>query len=306
MGESRFDEAVQTAWGMFEERLDQRLAELGDGPLVIGVEAETAGSGTTPYVQFVGSGDRVRGEVSSNRFLDGACKLDRVQKRTLEALGWRRPDDDHPNWWVEVERGELEVLRTMAVDALRSALGVVHPRFLRWDDVDAVDADDAADGELLEHELGFPSTSEELQALTDATVKEYLELDHEVCHDKDGDIPIAGAKVPVWIRVREDSALVQVFSHVVVNVLNNRQARIEVDILNRAHRQLKFTVEGRTVVATIDLPGSPYVAQHLRDAIDLARETLVVLADDLALRTGGRLFFAPPRARRRAPEREDS
>jgi hypothetical protein len=305
MGESRFDEAVQTAWGMFEEHLDQRLAELGDSPLVIGVEAETAGSGTSPYVQFAGSGEWVRGEVSSNRFLDRACKLDRVQKRTLEALGWHRPDDDHPNWWVEVERGELEVLRTMAVDGLRSALGVVHPRFLRWDDVDDVDANDVADGdEVLGHELGFPSTSQELQALTDATVKEYLELDHEVCHDDDGDIPIAGAKVPVWIRVWEDSPLVQVFSHVVVKVANAGQARIEADILNRAHRQLKFTVEDRTVVATIDLPGAPYVTQHLRDAIDLARETLVVLADDLALRTGGRLFFAPPR--HTPADREDS
>jgi hypothetical protein len=290
MGENRFDEAVQTAWGRFETRLSQSLEDLGDGSMVIEVEAETSGSGSAPYVQFAGDDEWVRGEVSSNKFLDRGCRLDAVQKRTLRALGWQRPDEEHPNWWVDVERDQLELLRTMTVDALRQALGVVHPKFLAWGG--DPDVDDAGEEDAFEHELGFPESPQELRDLVDATIARHLGMDlGELEKDDDGDIPIVSGKVPLWIRVLDECPTVRIFSHVVVNVMSSRQARIECDILNRRHRQLKFAVEDRRIEATIDLPQSPFVAQHVRDMVDYAGGTLNDVVDDLVLRTNGRRFL---------------
>lgn len=286
MSESRFDNAVQAAWGNFETRLSVSLEALGDGSMVIDVEAETSGEGSAPYIQVAGDGCLVRGEVSGDRFLDRACRLDAVQRRGLVALGWKRPDDQHPNWWVELERDRLEVLQTMVLGALRQVLGVMHPKFLGWDDPgDARQTVAAA-----KCEVGFPTTGEELRAMVRATVADHLGTS-EVTTDADGDIPIRARKIPLWVRVLDDGATVRIFSHVVVSVLSTRQARIEADILNRRHRQLKFMVQDRRVVAAIDLPMAPFVARHLRDMLDYADTALNDVADDLVLRTSGRLFF---------------
>jgi len=296
MTESRFDDAVQAAWGKFEAQVGRNLDQLGDGTMIIEVEAGE--SQATPYVQFAGDDHGVRGEVSSNRFLDEACRLDRVQKRALVALGWNRPDDEHPNWWVDVSRNEMSLLTSMTVGALRTAIGVVHPEFLVWDG-EPVEPGHEPGLEPGPPELGFPTSREELSALVDATVRHHLELTDDVKKDDDdGDIAINCGKVPLWIRVLPERATVRIFSHVVINVINTRQARIEADILNRHHPHLKFTVEEHRVVATVDLDGSPFVAQHLRDLMDLTVERLLELADDLALRTGGRLFFSSSGASR--------
>lgn len=299
MTESRFDRAVQTAWGKFESQLEASLAALGDGSLVIDVEAETTGKGSMPYVQFAGDGEWVRSEVSANKYLDRACRLDGVQKKALRALGWQRPDDEHPNWWVEVERDQLEVLQTMAMGALRQVLGVQHPKFLGWGGDAETESEAGEDG--FEYELGFPEGPEELRTMVEATVALHIGQD-ELVRDDDGDIPIRARKVPLWVRVLDDSPTVRIFSHIVEGVLSSRQARIEADILNRQHRQLKFAVQDRRLVASIDLPAAPFVAQHLRDMLDLADEVLNDIADDLVLRTSGRLFFnsKSPRPRRSA------
>ena len=184
MSESRFDNAVQAAWGNFETRLSVSLEALGDGSMVIDVEAETSGEGSAPYIQVAGDGCLVRGEVSGNRFLDRACRLDAVQRRGLVALGWKRPDDQHPNWWVELERDRLEVLQTMVLGALRQVLGVMHPKFLGWDDPGDAGQTVAA----ARCEVGFPTTREELRAMVKATVADHLGTS-EVTTDADGDIP---------------------------------------------------------------------------------------------------------------------
>jgi hypothetical protein len=288
MVESRFDEAVQTAWGKFESKLERRLQRIGERSLGIEVEAETTGSGAAPYVQFAGQDDWLRGEVSSNRFLDEACRLGPVQEQALTALGWRRPDDEHPNWWVDVERDRLEELVSMSAGALRQALGVVHPKFLRWQRA-LLEERSGEDGGSVP-EIGFPSTREELRELVEATVAHHLGVE-ELVTDDDGDIPIESGRVPLWVQVLEESPTVRILSNVVVRVMSTRQARIEADVLNRQHSHLRFTVHDRTVVATIDIPGSPFVAQHLRDMVDVAASTLNRLVDDLVLRTRGRLFL---------------
>lgn len=297
MSENRFDSAVQTAWGKFETLLGGSLAALGDGSMVIDVEAETSGAGSAPYLQVAGDGGLLRGEVSGNRYLDRACRLNAVQRRALQALGWQRPDDEHPNWWVEVDRDRLAVLQTMMLGALRQVLGVMHPKFLCWDAPGETGPVEAA----FRWEVGFPTTRAELAEMVKTTVAEHLGT-AELKTDDDGDIPIRARKVPLWVRVLDDGATVRIFSHVVVSVLSARQARIEADILNRRHRQLKFTVQDRRVIAAIDLPMVPFAAQHLRDMVDYADATLNDVAEDLALRTSGRLFFnsRPARPDRRS------
>ncbi len=48
--------------------------------------------------------------------------------------------------------------------------------------------------------------------------------------------------IPLWVRCSRTARQYGSSDNVVVRVLNTRQARIEADILNRRHRQLKFMV----------------------------------------------------------------
>ena len=270
---------MDAAWGKFEEQIGRKLGQLGAGSFSIEVEAETEGEGSTPYVQFLGSKDLVRGEVASNRFLDRACRLGKTQKLALVALGWNRPDDEHPNWWIDVTRDELPLLSSMTVGALRVAIGVHHPEFLEWDDQPTV-------AQVQPVEIAYPESDGELSALVEATLARHI--GHEtVFKDDEGDIPMRNGKVLLWVQVLPGSRTVRIFSHLVVNA-NVRQARIEVDILNRRTGFLKFVLADRAIVASVDLPAAPFVAAHLRGVLDLAAEVLNEVVDDLALRTNGR------------------
>ena len=104
------------------------------------------------------------------------------------------------------------------------------------------------------------------------------------------------------MHVLEDVPTVRIFSILVDGVLSSRQARIEVDILNRQYRSLKFTIHDRRLIASIDLPMMPFVAQHLRDMLDYADGVLNEIVNDEVLRLGGRPWFkaSPPRSQERS------
>ncbi len=137
--------------------------------------------------------------------------------------------------------------------------------------------------------LGFPTTTEELAALV-VRVMEGTYGDN-VVRDGDGDFAIWTGTVPLWITPMGGRRALRFFSHVVVDVANRTQARIEVEILNRRTPWLKFHLAGDVLIASYELPASPFIGPTVMTTLDEVAEVLDDLAQDLADRVGGRLFF---------------
>lgn len=289
-----FDESVARAWRGFEERLIEELAEIGEGSFCVAVSGdsggEPGGDECLPYLQFAGDDDLVLAEVAGNEFLDEAFALDADQHETLQALGWSPPDGEHrPNWWCDVPREQVDLLRSMVSETFQLVFSVVHPQFLESTRPGVVCEDEAAAEPEPPLVLGFPESSDGLVDLIERALTPVF--GPEIQRDPDGDFPICTGVVPLWIRVHDDRPSVRVFSYVVCGVQNTDQVAVELGIANRRTPLVKFYASGDVVVAAVDLPAMPFVGAQLLHTLDEVRDLLNDLAPDLALRVDGHLFF---------------
>ena len=287
-----FDEVVEASWVLFEERLRERLRALPDGYLEI--ERAAAGPEDLPCMTVDWDEEQLEAEL-----LGLSADHD---FEVLEALGWHPPKrpEESPFWSVTMPFDEAEVLAGMVSGTLRYVFGIADPAFLAGVEARTVpqppshescgpaedaDVDDGPRPTL----IGFPDDAADLVRM----VEQALEVAYgpDLVRDDDGDYPIGGGAVPIWVRVQESTPMVRVFSYVVRSVRDTRQARIEVGILNRRTPLLKFTLEDGVITATHELLAAPFVGPQLLNALDLITEVLNDLAGDAALRVGGKLWF---------------
>lgn len=289
------DRSVSRAWKGFQARLADYLVGMTDeDSLVINVVAgEEPDDGSAPYVQFAGfGGDHVRGEVCGNHYLAEEYQLDPARQDVLEGQGWEEPDES-ANYYVQLPTADGDRLAVMAVRALRDVFDVPHPAFL------ATFSDDAAERlgltgapEELEPEddeplAVIPESAEHLQQLVDDALTPLF--GHVPVKDDDGDIPVPYNSTLVFVRVSKDEPLVDIFGCVVTGVTDLPAARVEVGILNRDVKFVKFFVTGDSVVAQLQIPSYPFSPQVLRNMLQFMSSALDEIDDDLALRTGGSL-----------------
>jgi hypothetical protein len=244
----------------------------------------------------------LRGEVSSNAYLDDRYRLDEEQQRRLVELGWHEPAtapgtwEEHgtANFFVDVARREADRLAVMVVRALREVFGVAHPAFLR--------ADDLTGGEEPVEEpcLATADPAEPLAARVDGyddllrrVERALVPMLGEVERDDDGDIPVPCGSALVWVRVEQDAPVVQLFSVVVDGLVDQKKAAFEVNVLNRDVRFVKFVQSGRRIVAHVNLPAWPFVPEHLRSMLAGMATKLDEVGGDLVTRLGGRRAIEP-------------
>ncbi len=301
------EQSSARAWTRFQARLADRLAALGvdEGALVeveVGLDEDDL-EGAAPYAQLTGLGDGLlRGEVSSNAYLDDRYRLDEEQQRRLVELGWHEPAtapgtwEEHgtANFFADVARREADRLAVMVVRALREVFGVAHPAFLR--------ADDLSDGEgpVEEPCPAAPGPAEPLAAHVDGyddlqqrVEQALVPMLGEVERDDDGDIPVPCGTALVWVRVEQDAPVVQLFSVVVDGLVDRKKAAFEVNVLNRDVRFVKFVHSGRRIVAHANLPAWPFVPEHLRSMLAGMATKLDEVGGDLVTRLGGRRAIEP-------------
>lgn len=281
----RFDDEVETSWGQFEERVRHALTRVDDSTFAVDVPGATEETGAFPYVQFAGDGDLIRAEVSSNEVLDV----------------------ESPNWWFEVRRSQAAVVPTMVTATFRQVFGILHPDFLASEQLTpatesepvATEAvtDDGCDGDAV---IAYPDCRDHLVRM----VQSALSCDREepAVRDNDGDFPICGGEVPIWIRIAKHEPMVQMFSYLVSSVRNVRQARIEVALLNQRQDYFKFVLTDRMIVASVDLPAAPFVGPLFRYTLDLMVARLDEIANDTAVRVSGRLWFDAAATQETRPE----
>lgn len=277
-----FDEALEAAWGRFEERLLAHLVWLEDGEPVVLVQHAT-GEGAR-YVQFVARQGTLHAEVSGNRSLDEAWRLSRVDHRKLRALGWAPPRAGRPNWWVEVTAEEVPVAVTMAVGALRHVLGVVSPDFLDGlsdlepSPVVVPEHDDSAhEDEHGTFQVGWPREPDELGRMISRFLVEHRGVDpDEALPDDDGDYHLADGRAWLWLRPRRESAGLTIFTTLVSGVEDLGAALVEANVLNRRVPWCRFSCEGSAIVLYSEVPANPLAAYQLDERLD---HVLALLAD---------------------------
>ena len=290
---TRFEDAVTASWGAFEKRLGAALHRLGDGWIEIRVMVSDD-SDEEPMVDIGGVPSEVRAflyDAPAARFrrVDGPWLASRGTPRRGHGLGGEAP--------VVPDRGAGEHGGRSSPNGVRRARPCIPGRrhgSRRHDreDADAESDEEAAieaPGELVEPPISTPTCVDELQSLVDQTLSAHLEV--EVQHDDDGDVAITNGIVPVWVQVSPTAPQVRVFSIVASSVERTRQARIEMDVLNRRTTDISFYLEQDHVIAEAYVNAHPFVPQHLSQLVDHVLTTLDDLAPDLALRVGGRMFF---------------
>lgn len=89
-----------------------------------------------PYIQVAWSADGdIVAEVSSNRVLDPEFRIRKPERRLLREAGWSRPDEDHPNYWMDVDSTYSDHAADMLITAMRDVFGSSIPCFSSTDSI---------------------------------------------------------------------------------------------------------------------------------------------------------------------------
>ena len=143
-----------------------------------------------------------------------------VELADIEALydiGFDLDEDDDLR---RFETDDAEWLAVTIVRVLREVTGVVHPSFVSlWG------PEPGAEPMQDPLALVFPEDRDELVEVVDAILTEVI--GQAPSKDEDGDVPIVCGESVVFVRVRQDIAVVEVFSEAVVDVANTQAALFE-------------------------------------------------------------------------------
>lgn len=311
MSSSDWEASTARDWAGIESRLAEWLGDVPEGDTVI-LETPTPYDdldGASPYVQITVEDDGlVRGEVSSNNYLDERLALNDARISQLEAMGWcaptcgveEDPDTGSTNFYADLDLpSDADLLAAMLVMALRDVFGVPHPSFVtvagfgpagRLDAEEmpfglTVSAPDAAEAETT---TAGPESADELRDLVETALADVVE--HELTYDSDGDIPIYADGAVIFVRVEEDSPSIRVFAPLLSNLRWTPRVGSKLSDLNLRARYAKVIFSDGVLFATVQLYGSPFVAAHLCQAVEDIRALVTDVADDLLETLGGERF----------------
>lgn len=272
--ERRWDDAVETAWREFRQRLADRLAELGSGGLLIvdtGPEDETA-----PWCQVL--------------VADGVILVEAFRGGATDAS-------------VELTSRHVDEAAVLVVDTLRERYGVLHPVYL---DAEGLEPEGAVrplpprpprpDGHDLD-EVVQPSSVEEVRGVIDLAVADVYDEAPE--WDDDGDLPLPADSRLVWVTVHKDAPRVLLSCLLVDDVADERVALAEVNRLNRSEPGLTFSLTEQRISVTREVGLAVAVPQAVRGEI----MRLLSQVDGWARDLGERVRTAPEPVAERAGSR---
>lgn len=290
--EGTWDEGLQDAWRGFRHDLVARIAALGWETFLFVVP--TAGYECDemlfPDLAVSRFGDLLRCD-----FMRPDVEVN--DSDSLNDIGFDLDEDDDLR---RFETDDAEWLAVTIVRVLREVTGVVHPSFVTlWG------PEPGADPKCDPLALVFPEDRDDLVETVDAILTEVI--GQAPSKDEDGDVPIVCGESVVFVRVRHDLAVVEVFSEVVVDVANTQAALFELNILNRDSPGPTFALRGDRVVVRSRISGNPILPAELRRVVDAMCATVDQTARDLVARIGGHTFLGEPPAKtdeRKSPGRE--
>jgi hypothetical protein len=323
---------VTHAWREFADAAAAALPDLPAGRrLELVLDPTASGTGDAHYsVTVTRAGDRLVARAVGNASLPAEYHMNRAAVAAMIALGWSPPGVDPGSggdFGMTAEAtGSAEATRLAAVIArtLRDIYGAPHPAFLVYTvhdadtDGEAVGGDGGNGGDA---SVPLPplGTARAVTAVPDAAdaagppaptpVETYdAELLREqvrtvvavmqgttpdqLIADADGDIGIRAGSAMVFVKVRQDPPLVDVFSPILTQVTPTEKLYGRLSELTNRMPIGRLYCANETVWASVPVFGRNFQPSHLTLAVQVMTGLADELDDRLHGEFGGRRFFA--------------
>ncbi|GIG88996.1 T3SS (YopN, CesT) and YbjN peptide-binding chaperone 1 [Plantactinospora endophytica] len=310
---------VTEAWQEFARALAAQLRSLPIGTqIALTLDPTASGTGDAVYSVSieVGEDGQVDLRAVGNSALPQGYRLDRAAIADMIALGWSPPgvvEGSGGHFGMRANTSEAVRLATTVSRTLRDVYGAPHPAFLVFlvhdesDEPVAVEplgtarpedsADPGADLDLDEALAAARAaqSGNDALALEDrvrTVVSAMLKSSADQLQvDSDGDIGIRAGSAMVFVRVRDNPPLVDVFSPVLTEVEPTEQLYVKLSELTNRMPIGRLYCTNDTVWASIPVFGRNFQATHLMLAVQVMTGLADELDDRLHGEFGGRRFF---------------
>jgi hypothetical protein len=312
---------VTEAWREFAGALATLLPTLAPGAHVdLTLDPTASGTGTAVYsvsLRVVENGV-VEALAVGNAGLPEGYRMNRASVADLVALGWSPPGvlaGSGDSFGLSSSQDQASQLATIVSRTMRDVYGAPHPAFLVYlvhdeDDepIDTVPLGTARHEPSIDAELSLDDLDEDgvlASALADAA-DEVVPLDERVRTvvatmskttvdqlqvDTDGDIGIRAGSAMVFVRVRDNPPLVDVFSPILTEVEPTEQLYVKLSELTNRMPIGRLYCAQDTVWASIPVFGRNFQATHLMLAVQVMTGLADELDDRLHGEFGGKRFF---------------
>jgi len=306
---------VQQAWRDFAGALAGALPALPPkAELYLTVDPTAYGTGDVVYsvgVRAVEDG-ALSALAVGNSLLPEGYRLDRHAVAAMIELGWAPPGviaGSREHFGQNAPGGQSERLAVIITRTLRDVYGAPHPAFVVYGARDGDDEPLTLNGPLgtARHESTLDMSETDLDLTDEAGDDSPLDLPdrvrtvvaallkttpEELSLDQDGDIGIRSGSAMVFVKVRENPPLVDVFSPLLTDVDPTEQLfeRLS-DLTNRMPIGRLYCTNG-TVWASVPVMGRRFQATHLVLAIQVMTGLADELDDRLQGEFGGKRFFS--------------
>lgn len=318
---------VTQAWREFARALADLLPTLLEGSrLELTLDPTASGTGDAVYAVtvLVGAEGLREAFAVGNAALPAGYRMDRSTVADLVALGWSPPgvvpgSGDH--FGLITNADATPTLATVLARTMRDIYGTPHPAFLvysvhdaddvpvtvaplgsarseTWSEEAAADESTGSPGTQLVLGAGIRngSSDEDDGALPErvkTVVAGLLKTDPDQLQvDADGDIGIRAGSAMVFVRVRDNPPLVDVFSPVLTEVEPTEQLYVKLSELTNRMPIGRLYCTNDTVWASIPVFGRNFQTVHLMLAIQVMTGLADELDDRLHGEFGGKLFFS--------------
>jgi hypothetical protein len=304
---------VTEAWREFAGALAAVLPTLPPGAHVdLTLDPTASGTGTAVYsvsLRVLDDGG-IEALAVGNAALPEGFRMDRSAVADLVALGWSPPGvlpGSGDSFGLRSSTAQANRLATVVSRTLRDVYGAPHPAFLvylvhdgedrpidalplataRHEPVADVDADDDATAlaSVADEVIPLEDRVRTVVATMSKTTVEQLQV------DTDGDIGIRAGSAMVFVRVRDNPPLVDVFSPILTEVEPTEQLYMKLSELTNRMPIGRLYCAQDTVWASIPVFGRNFQATHLMLAVQVMTGLADELDDRLHGEFGGKRFF---------------
>lgn len=306
---------VTEAWREFAGALADALPGLPAGArLGLTLDPTASGTGDAVYgIEVEAEVDGVlRAVAVGNASLPDGYRLDRAAIAELVALGWSPPgvvERSGQQFGLVTGVGEARAAAVVMTRTLRDVYGAPHPAFVTYL-VEAAEGEDTAVPPLGSARplltSAFTTGPQSPVGGTDVAEPESLSLADRV-HvviaammkteadsvpvDADGDIGIRAGSAMVFVKVRDNPALVDVFSPVLTELHPSQELYERLSELTSRMPIGRLYFTGGTVWASVPVFGRDFQASHLMLAVQVMTGLADELDDRLHGEFGGKRFF---------------
>jgi hypothetical protein len=300
---------VVGAWREFARALAVALPALPAGAhLDLTLDPTASGTGTAVYgvaIESIEDGSLTALAVS-NAGLPEGFRLGRAEIAAMVALGWSPPGvqtGSGESFGLSAQVTQAEFLAAIVTRTLRDVYGAPHPAFLVYACVDKQDEPvilaplgtarhESTLDEMLPSIESLDSSGLELVDRVRIVVSGLLKTDPDDLQiDGDGDIGIRAGSAMVFVRVRDNPPLIDVFSPMLTDVTPNQKLFVKLSDLTARMPIGRLYCTADTVWASIPVFGRDFQATHLMMAIQVMTGLADELDDRLHGEFGGKRFF---------------